>query len=216
MPASFLERLLSPPAVNRSLPNWLVASLGAVWLAGVVAGSCYVWDHASTPADSTAPPVQWPGESTLPRQPGRTTLVLFAHPQCPCTVATLRELERMLPRTDGKLDTVVAFLQPTDSRDDWTQSRNWKLSQAIPQVSTVVDHDGIEAARFCANASGEARLYDESGRLQFHGGLTSARAHEGESAGRAAVLSLVSGKPAATNCSPVFGCSLFSPAGEDE
>ena len=84
---------------------------------------------------------------------------------------------------------------------------------AIPGVRVVRDEHGDEAARFGAETSGVALLYDARQRLQFHGGLTSARGHEGDNAGRAAVLSLVNATGDAPGQTPVFGCSLYG-AGE--
>lgn len=47
--------------------------------------------------------------------------------------------------------------------------------------------------------------------MQFSGGITSARAHAGENAGRSAVVALVTGAalPAPARTS-VFGCPLFA------
>jgi hypothetical protein len=54
-------------------------------------------------------------------------------------------------------------------------------------------------------------LYDGNGRLLFSGGITGARGHSGDNAGRSTVLSLLSRDTVDRAETPVFGCSLFDP-----
>jgi hypothetical protein len=75
-------------------------------------------------------------------------------------------------------------------------------------VTAVRDDDGVEAARFRATTSGTAALYDARGRLLFTGGLTSARGHEGDSAGLQRIASLLRTGQADRSDAPVYGCSL--------
>jgi hypothetical protein len=62
-------------------------------------------------------------------------------------------------------------------------------------------------------------LYDSAGNLLFRGGITSARGHAGDNAGRAAVVSLLTSDEAEGRDTPVFGCPLFAqnecPAGKE-
>jgi hypothetical protein len=51
-------------------------------------------------------------------------------------------------------------------------------------------------------------LYDARGRLLFRGGLTSARGHEGDSAGLQRISSLLRTGQADRSDAPVYGCSL--------
>jgi hypothetical protein len=52
-------------------------------------------------------------------------------------------------------------------------------------------------------------LYDQSGHLQFSGGITGSRAHQGDNAGRQSLLALLSGRNART-ATNVYGCPLFA------
>jgi hypothetical protein len=53
-------------------------------------------------------------------------------------------------------------------------------------------------------------LYGTDGRLLFRGGITGARGHEGDSAGRDAVVALISGGVSSAAVStPVFGCQIL-------
>jgi hypothetical protein len=102
-------------------------------------------------------------------------LVLFAHPECPCTRASLAELARLLARFEDRLTADVVFLRPSDVGAAWDGSDLWRTASAMPGVTAVRDDDGVEAVRFRATTSGAAVLYDARGRLLFRGGLTSAR-----------------------------------------
>jgi hypothetical protein len=62
---------------------------------------------------------------------------------------------------------------------------------------------------FGAETSGTILLYDYHGNLLFKGGITGSRGHAGDNLGEDAIASLCLGQAAATNQTPVFGCSLF-------
>jgi hypothetical protein len=89
-------------------------------------------------------------------------------------------------------------------------------------VTVVRDDDGREARRFGVEASGETLLYDADGSLLFSGGITAARGHAGDNAGRTELVSLLNHEPSSrTNivdrtgshrdATSVFGCPLFGP-----
>lgn len=205
--------MLSPQLNPRLAPSALTLCT-LLWGAGVVIGSLLLWNHAMAPGLSAAAPATWPAGSQLPRQSGRATLVMFAHPKCPCTRASLRELERLLTHGAGSLDAVVTFALPPGTEPAWARTDSWQTAAAIPAVQVVLDRNGIEADRFRATTSGEALLYDASGRLAFQGGITAARGHEGDSAGHEAILTLTAGRAAPCR-QPTFGCPLRSPSPSD-
>ena len=178
------------------------------WGLGIAAGCLVLWNHAGTPGSQQLGAPVWPEETSLHRDVHRHTLVIFAHPHCPCTRASLRELERLVSHAEGLLDVQLAFLQPTGMSADWVFTDLWQSAKAIPGTAITVDPSGIEARRFGARTSGEALLYDTRGRLIFQGGITPARGHEGDSAGRTAISRWVANQPAESRA-PVFGCPLF-------
>ena len=190
--------------------RWL-AALGVVWLFALVIGIGLLWTHSHAAGDLQMPPTVWPLGSQLPHEAGRPTLVFFAHPRCPCTHASLRELDRLLAHSPKQLDTLVVFARPEGVADDWTDTSVWSLARGIAGVTTFVDDGGVEGKRFAAKTSGQVCLYGADGRLLFHGGITSARGHEGDNTGRSALQLLMNGRPA-DRCTPVYGCSLNSPA----
>ena len=178
------------------------------WGIAVSAGFGVLLRYKATPAETGTPPPRWPSESRLPRSQNQTaTLVLFAHPHCPCTHASMSELARLV--TDAPaFDVVVALVRPAGVTEEWDDTELRRRAAAIPGATVVFDEDGAEAARFHAQTSGFAALYDRDGRLRFSGGLTSARGHEGDSFGRRRVLAVLSGQTPDRDDAPVFGCAL--------
>jgi len=199
IPSKFHPRLASGPLV-------LCAVL---WGAGVVTGTWLLWNHALTPGFAAVPPAAWPAASQLPRPAGRAMLVMFAHPRCPCTRASLRELERLLAHGAGTIDAAIAFVLPPGMDAAWAHTDSWTAAAAIPGLQVVLDRDGTEADRFHATTSGEVLLYDAAGQLAFQGGITAARSHEGDNSGRSAILALAAGQTAPQQL-PTFGCPLRS------
>lgn len=190
----------------RSL-RWIFAAL-LIWGMSVSLGFWGLWSYASAPGTAEVAPVAWPAESTLPRTPARWTLVMFVHPRCPCTRASLTELEKLQARSAGQIDMRIAVLQPSGVTTDWTQTSLCRHAFALPGAVVSLDASGSEARRFHARISGEVMLYDPAGRLAYHGGITAARGHEGDNPGSDAILNLIAGDVASAAC-PAFGCPLL-------
>jgi len=70
------------------------------------------------------------------------------------------------------------------------------------------DDGAVEAGRFGIATSGTVALYDRGGKLLFHGGITPARGHEGDSFGRERIVSLLTSGRSDRADAPVFGCAL--------
>jgi hypothetical protein len=185
-----------------------------VWLSAITAGLAHVWSYERTPGVAAAATGSWPGSSLMSRQSDHHTLVMLAHPKCPCTRASIEELSKLMAHCQGRLSAYVLFLKPKDARADWNNTDLWSSAAKIPGVKALIDEDGIEAARFGAATSGQVVLYDQDGRLLFRGGITESRGHIGANAGSNAIESLVNKGVADRDGSPVFGCPLFDPNSE--
>ncbi|MDB4942174.1 MAG: hypothetical protein JWP97_1708 [Labilithrix sp.] len=189
--------------------TWIIAA--AAWVALVAAGFGWTFGHAGTPGHVAAAPARFPATSTLPLEAAVPTLVVFAHPRCACTRATLHELEWIVTRTRGHVRTYVVFARPPGAGADWQSTTLHAAAKAMDGV-TVIDDDGDALAHaFGATSSGQVVLYAPSGELLFSGGITLGRGHEGANAGRDAVLAAISRGSAATLASVVFGCALDTP-----
>jgi hypothetical protein len=167
--------------------------------------------YASTPAEKTEASGEWPAASSLARDPERPTLVMFLHPQCPCSRASLAELERLATQCRDRFSLRIVFVHPQGLPRDSEHSSLRSAAQRILGAVVSTDKDGVEAERYGVTTSGEALLYAADGRLLFQGGLTGARGHEGDNAGRDAVTARIesSGASGASlSSTPVFGCAL--------
>jgi hypothetical protein len=197
------------PASNGRLA-WSLA--GAAWILAVVGGLAALAWYESVPAVAHRVPAEWPGGSALGPSRRGTTLVLFAHPRCPCTRATLGELEKLMAHAGSDLSASVLFFKPEGAEEGWEQTDLWRSAAAIPGVRVLCDEGGVEAVRFGASASGHALFYDAAGKLLFSGGITFSRGHEGDNAGRDAIELLSRGERPGYCESPVFGCAIVSAA----
>jgi hypothetical protein len=191
--------------------NQVLAVVGVVWVLAVTAGLRDMLNYEDGPAEPGEPPTEWPNGSVISRKPGMPTILLFAHPKCPCTDATIGELSLLMTRLQGKAIAAVFFWRPVNVPDAWEKTKLWQSAEAIPGVSVFSDVGGVEAKRFGAQASGQTILYDGSGRMRFSGGITASRGHSGDNAGRSAIISFVTTGSAQTERISVFGCSLQDP-----
>jgi hypothetical protein len=180
-----------------------------LWLSTAVGGVFYLARYENTPAaaDVFYPPV-FPPESRIERAGERSTLVFFAHPKCPCTRASLRELARLMTDAEGKLQAYVVFMKPKGENEAWTETDLRRSAGAIPNVRVVIDEDERETRIFGAQTSGLTLLYDRDGNLRFGGGITASRGHEGDNAGSRAIFQIITQDASNAAETAVFGCPL--------
>ena len=183
-----------------------------LWLLGIGGGMLALVRHQSTPGMEASAPAQWPREARLARDLRQPALLVFAHPQCPCTHATIRQLNRLLAKCGGRLNVHVFFLQPAEVNHAWAESDSWRSASSIPGVQVHRDPLGEQARLFGAATSGRALLYGQDGRLLFCGGITAGRGHDGDNAGAEAIIRFVNegSRTEAVAATPVFGCPLFN------
>lgn len=182
----------------------------ALWFFTVVAGMGVVLEHAYTPGKSGDAPKTWPASTHVSLATSGPTLIMFAHPHCPCTRASLGELAKVAENCRGQFTTQVWFTKPSGTSDDWTNTAIWRQAAAIPGVMIYCDDLGTEASRFHAETSGETVLYDQTGKLLFQGGITLSRGHEGDNPARRAVEALLHRQISNQVQSAVYGCPLLS------
>ena len=84
------------------------------------------------------------------------------------------------------------------------------IAREIPRLQVSRDDNAHENSLFGATASGTVLFYDAGGTLQFSGGITPARGHEGVNAGGDSLLAAFRGDRVAMPSTPVFGCGLPS------
>jgi hypothetical protein len=197
-----------PPRVPR-----LVAALVVLWAVSVSASVVWVWDYKTTPGAKGGAPQVWPESTGL--QPSGFTMVMTLHPLCTCSEASVTELGRLLSGVPDRPAVYALFVEfnPRSTKDGGRRIEStslWQRAASIPGVVPVADPHGAIAKAFGAETSGDVIAYGPDGRLIFHGGITPARGHEGDSFGRQRLQELLRGAQPDSAESPVFGCPLHN------
>jgi hypothetical protein len=205
---------LSKSGTMKSKPRLILVVAGILWLSVVGFGLHKIWRYENDPGISLSAPAQWPADSQISPAHSQATLVMFAHPQCPCTRASVGELALLMANCQGRLTAYVLFFKPKDFPADWEKTDLWHSAAAIPGVSVLQDEDGLEARRFHGATSGHTLLYDAEGQLLFSGGITASRGHSGDNVGRSAIISLLTEGKAEQKETFTFGCSLYDATSE--
>jgi len=189
--------------------RWMLAAAALVWIAAIGLGFRYLVNYSVQPGIAASAPDEWPAESLIPAPRGQHVLVMTLHPHCPCSRASVTELNNLMAmlRPDH-VKGYVLVVKPKEFADDWIQTESYRNALRIPGVEVLLDVDGEEAGRLGAATSGQVLLYGPKGGLLFAGGITPDRGHLGDSPGRARILSLVRTGKADAKDSLVFGCSL--------
>ncbi len=177
---------------------WLSLSVLLVWLL------MYYANTPGRPAESGHGPML----GNTPAKPGEWTLVIFLHPHCPCSLASLQQAAELAER-HPTLRVKVYLIKPPGCPEGWEEGRISRLARENKGLSVAVDVDGQEARRCGAHTSGQTFLSDATGRVRFKGGLTDSRGHQGNSVGSAAVAALVEKDSSDVVETAVFGCALL-------
>ncbi len=189
---------------KKRIPVW-VQSLLVLWLLAIGFSLAAMAEYQGAPG-LAANAQDWPSDSELTR-PDLPTMLLFLHPECGCSRATLAELQRLLPRVQHEFRTLIVFSGVGETlRPLAGEMRDARLHD---------DPEAIEARRFGATTSGHLFVYGPRGRLLFHGGITAARGHEGPNAGVEHVVAALAGDAArGLTSTQVFGCPLYEVTSE--
>ena len=119
----------------------------------------------------------------------------------------------MLAQASGKGNTYALFLKPEGTNSEWLETGLWKDANALRGLRVMPDEGGKEARLFGVSTSGQCLLYDKDGKLQYDGGITSARGHSGDNVGRRSLTALLNGEAVSSAemaTVRVFGCSLWN------
>src|SRR3989440_5381956 len=203
--------------VTNSRKNIFITTLlGATWTVALAFGARVLFHYETTPGRVGPVASNWPAASVIPRQTDKLTLLMLAHPHCPCTRASIGELAQIMAHAFGKANAYVLFVKPQGAGPDWDDTDLRRSAAAIPGVTVLTDENGTEAGRFGAETSGHTLVFDRNGTLVFSGGITASRGHAGDNAGESAVLAALSQQPIMRNRTPVFGCSLTNRAAMED
>ncbi|AIE87124.1 hypothetical protein [Fimbriimonas ginsengisoli] len=172
-----------------------------LWGAFVLSGFAALAVRESSPGAGAQPP-----KAEAAR--GKCRLLVFIHPECPCSRSTLAELDRLLSAAPTRPITEVYVYAPHTESRGWAMGSLYKQAVAIRFTEVRLDPDGDIAKRYKVQTSGQTVLYSPKGVLLFSGGITASRAHEGDNDGRDAILAFLAGTGSNVTSTPVYGCSF--------
>ena len=198
--------------------RWVV--LLACWVGAIACGLGWLMNYQSTAGASGPAVIHWPVRALSRPEGGHPCLVMAIHPKCPCSRASLAEVEEVLAGVGSPLDVRLLACTPTSSNGDaWDTSdlNDWaaRVSGSFPFVnaSVVSDLGGHIAAAFGMKTSGHVALYGPSGQQLFTGGVTASRGQVGPNSAAAALTLALRNTGAASTLQtqrPVFGCALVA------
>ncbi|MBP9093345.1 hypothetical protein KBI23_20155 [bacterium] len=182
-----------------------------LWAVLVLLGYGSMVFYSTAPAKSAVTVGKYPSSSSLSKGDG-LTLIIFLHPQCPCSIATVSELEGLLARSSlsSRLKVYAVVSSPVGCSQTFVKGAVIDSLSAVKNVQVFIDNDDVESQRFGAKTSGQTLLFDSDGKCLFRGGITAARGEVGANAGVDALRHYLSGGRYLINKTPVFGCSLES------
>ena len=194
-------------------PRFPWICLFAVWGICVAAGCLILQAYAASPGAAVQPLRTWPKATLIPLDSRRPTLLMFLHPLCPCSGASVDELSEILARSGDRVAAHAVILR-TGSKTLGAGPRIDGSLTELPGLTIWDDERGALARQFGVRTSGHVVLYSPHGRLLYSGGITPCRGHRGDNYGRTAVLAEIFGKAADRCRAPAFGCPLFDPQQE--
>jgi len=120
----------------------------------VAFGSAKMLNYEFTPGAAGTPSRSWPAGSRMRPEGHGAHLVMFAHPRCPCTRASIAELAEVMAHARGSATASVLFYRPRQFQAGWERTDLWRSAAALPDVTVLAHPDGHEAQRFGAVTSG--------------------------------------------------------------
>lgn len=184
----------------------------ALWAVAIVSGIglMFAYDYQARPTDSARAKIESEADGVLSPIAGRSTLLFFAHPKCPCTRASVEELAKLM----SECPEIVAYgvvVIPSGVGADFGRGAAVDALKGVPNIRIIEDKGSLLANKYNAHTSGQTLFYDREGKLVFNGGITFARGHVGDNQGRTKIVSLAKHTPGFTDkaqSTPVFGCGL--------
>ena len=185
----------------------LTAVLLGLWCLVTATGFGFVFVYDQTPGQVAEPQpltkvdLHW-------SSPAPFRLVMGMHPMCPCTRASVDELQRLLLDSQGAIECQVLSFEPASNPEKFRDAKLNRQVELLPNTTLVPDPDGEMAAQLGMHTSGAVVLYDRWGTPMFYGGVTGSRGHVGLSPGGKALLDMVQGSSPATRRTPIYGCPI--------
>jgi hypothetical protein len=182
----------------------LIGTTGLLWLGAVLVS----WNALLRHTYQTSAEVNQSETRKSVSSSEKYRVIVFAHPFCPCTRATLNKLDESLTRFPAGVSIRVIFSTFGLPVSAVSSSAIVAQARRLKGVEVESDNSGTKASEFNAKVSGEVFAFNRQGSCVFHGGLTSGRGHQGESIGQRELELRVCENVNEPYIGPVFGCTL--------
>jgi len=204
--------------IGLGIPDWSERRRGALAIGAAAVGTftaifgfLAVVAFNTSPGVTGAPPLHWPHGAGIAASARIPQVLIFVHPLCGCTAASIAELAKLteLQRPNGA-DIAFLVFRP-NSGSSWSRHALEEDVRYLPASRLLWDDGGAEAKRFGVRTSGTVLLYNAAGDLLFYGGVTGARGHEGGNYGIDTLAQLLRNPPPARTVparAKIFGCAL--------
>ncbi|MBX3721736.1 MAG: hypothetical protein KF713_07855 [Turneriella sp.] len=179
----------------------------ALWSLGTATGIYVLGRYEFTAGEAVNDISEWPESLTMPFVAGRMNLVVMAHPHCPCSKASLEELNNALAAVPLQPYVRLVYYRPPGVTAAWSQSELVAESRRLSGIAVIFDEDGKIAETLGARTSFDVFLFNASRQIIFRGGITRGRGIYGANPGRRALEAALRGETAA-KMYPVYGCPL--------
>ena len=190
------------------MPSLKVISITVIWLTLFATAYYVLLQYDFKSSDSKLSKI--PRATQLPISKQGPTLIAFLHAKCPCSRASINEIDRLLTSHGKDLKTIFVFSKEKDLELAWIQeSELYKKAQKM-SVEIIIDPNNSEAKVFKAQTSGKVFLVSPKQEILFQGGVTASRGHEGNNSGITAIQKILAGKNSQIDFQPSFGCLIYS------
>ena len=206
---TFLAPVLpEAPLDSPSFHFWRRGLVLSVWLLLIMAGFLTLFLYEFTPGLAGDPPESWPQNPLISLTPVGKTVIVFAHPQCPCTKATFAELADALQQATVPCQVYLVWLEQPLATSQVNDLVGPDLRQHIPESHHHWDayHQALQI--FQVRTSGHVLVFNESGDREFSGGITGGRGRLGVNSGKTALLSSLTNQSVGRTESQIYGCPL--------
>lgn len=133
---------------------------------------------------------------------------LFVHPQCPCTRATLKLVDRLHRELLVPPELTIYVASYDQIKSDWSSSPNLRLAQQLDQAVVMEDKEANRAKSLGVKASGTLVVTDGEGNRLFAGGITAGRSCEQLNPSYFSVRNLLNNPATGLSNTVVYGCDL--------
>ncbi len=200
---SFKFRIEPREMIDKPLKGLITA-----WLLVIGISTYFIASYETTAGIVDSPPLHLPDPLKSKIGKNKNLLIMGLHPKCPCSLSSIRQLEKLLTQSNhDPKSCVFIFFKPKNEEDLWVQGNLSRMAQRL-KVQNIIDEGGDLLELLGIRTSGHTLIYSNSGRLKYSGGLTPSRGHEGTNSFSRAALDALRNETQTQVEGLVFGCSI--------